>query len=368
MRDLEPLREATAASPEAGVALPFSSYRDPEVFELEMERVFRGDWVAVCPAALLSDAGDYVALSIGGEPVVVLRGRDGELRALSNVCRHRGTPILDDGHGNARSLVCPYHAWAFADDGSFRGAPHTGNVEIDPARHALPRFALEIWCGVVFVNVDGRAEPLGKRLADVTREIEAFGMNRYDTANGGFAADTWQANWKLAYENGVESYHLFKVHEKTLEPVSATRHAFYVLGDARAAVTGGPLEGTSAFQFVVAVPPSFVASLTHEAFGWIALHPEAPDRTRVVTSGLVPASVAEWMGADQEGPDPLTREFLEEDRRICERGQRGMASRHSRGGDLVELERIVGDFHQYLGARLFDGKPAPLHRARPLRP
>ena len=368
MVDQAPLRAATAASPGTGVALPFSAYRDPDVFELEMERAFRGDWVAVCPAALLSDPGDYVALSIGGEPVVVLHGRDGELRALSNVCRHRGTPILDDGLGKSGSLVCPYHAWAFADDGSFRGAPHTGSVEIDPARHALPRFALEIWCGVVFVNVDGRAEPLAQRLLDVTMEIEAFGMHRYDTALGGFEADLWQANWKLAYENGVESYHLFKVHADTLEPVSATRQAFYVLGDARGSMTGGSLEGTSAFQYVVAIPPSFVGGLMREGFGWIALHPEAPDRTRVVTSMLVPARLAGRADGDDDGIDPLTRAFLEEDRLICERGQRGMAARHSQGGDLVELERIIGDFHQYLGARLFDQQPAPLHRARGLRP
>ena len=95
MTEMEQLLAATTANPAAGVALPFSAYREPEVFECEMERAFRGDWVAVCPAAQLPEAGDYVALSIGGEPVVVLRGRDGALRALSNVCRHRGTPILD---------------------------------------------------------------------------------------------------------------------------------------------------------------------------------------------------------------------------------------------------------------------------------
>ncbi|MCG8590688.1 MAG: aromatic ring-hydroxylating dioxygenase subunit alpha [Proteobacteria bacterium] len=368
MTEMEQLLAATTANPAAGVALPFSAYREPEVFECEMERAFRGDWVAVCPAAQLPEAGDYVALSIGGEPVVVLRGRDGALRALSNVCRHRGTPILDEGCGRAGSLVCPYHAWAYADDGSFRGAPHTGNIEIDPVRHALPRFALEVWCGVVFVNVDGRAEPLAERLGDVARAIEVFGMERYDTAIGAFAPEVWRANWKLIYENGVESYHLFKVHKDTLEPVTSTRRAFYVLGDARAAITGGPIEGGTEHQFVVAVPPSFVATLTRDLFGWIAIHPEAPDRTRVVTGALVPRDVARWADRDRDAPDPLTQAFLEEDRLMCERGQQGMQSRHSRGGQLVELERIVGDFHQYLGARLFDQAPAPVHRERGVQP
>ncbi len=364
MHEMMTLRAATAAHPGQGVALPFSAYREPDVFELEMERVFRGDWVAVCSASMLKDAGDYVALSIGGEPVVVLRGQDGELRALSNVCRHRGTPILDDGFGHGGSLVCPYHAWSYADDGAFRGAPHTGNVEIDAKRHALPRFALEIWCGVVFVNVDGQAEPLSTRLADLSDALAPFEMGRYDTALGAFDAKSWNANWKLVYENGVESYHLFKVHKKTLEPVTATRHAYYALGDARGSITGGPLEGTRDHQFVVALPPSFIATLTREFFGWIAIHPVAPDRTHVVTGALAPRDVSAWIGASADTNDTLTDAFLEEDRVICERSQKGMAARHSQGGQLVELERIVGDFHQFLGARLFGQVPEPIHRAR----
>ena len=117
------LKEVTAAPPGAARALPFFSYRDPEVFDLEMERLFRGDWVAVCSANALQEPGSYRALSIGGEPVAVVRGKDGQLRALSNACRHRGTQLLDTGLGSVSSIVCPYHAWAYGLDGRFRGAP-----------------------------------------------------------------------------------------------------------------------------------------------------------------------------------------------------------------------------------------------------
>ena len=379
MRNVEALREATSAPPGAARALPFEAYRDPHAFELEMERVFRGDWVAVCSEALLREPGSYVALPIGGEPVVVLRGQDGTLRALSNVCRHRGTPLLDDGLGSAASLVCPYHAWAYADDGAFRGAPHTGNVEIDAGAHALPRFALEVWAGVVFVNVSGDAPALCDRLVGVRRAIEAFGIDRYDVPYGGYAPQTWNANWKLAYENGIESYHLFKVHKETLERLSPTRAAFYVEGDAHASVTAGGVEADAraypgephtigAFErghyLLVAVPPSFIAILTRDSFGWIAIQPETPTQTRIVANALVPRALAAASRSERESLDPFTQEFLAEDRWICERGQRGMGSRHSRGGQLVELERIVGDFHQYLGMRLFGQAPEPVYRAR----
>lgn len=362
------LERATRAPAEAALALPFSAYRDPDLFELEMARAFRGDWVAVCAEAQLAEPGNAVALAIGGEPVVVLRGRDGALRALSNVCRHRGTPLLDEGFTQDAALVCPYHAWSYADDGSLRGAPHTGNVEVARDAHALPVFALEVWCGVVFVNVDGAAPPLSARLAGVGRVIEAFGMARYDVLYGDFAPEPWQANWKLAYENGIEAYHLFRVHRETLELISGTRAAYYVEGGAQATVIGGPMdvdtrprpgepasfgERERGHYLQINVPPSFVGLLTRDSFGWIALHPVAPDRTHVVAQALVPADLADPRPEKRAGTDPYTVKVLSEDRWICERGQRGIQSRHSAGGQLVELERPLGDFHHYLGDRLF---------------
>lgn len=378
---LEELRRATAAPTSAGLALPFAAYRDPEIHALEMERLFRGDWVAVCAAAELAAAGSYVALEIGGEPVAVIRGQDKTLRALSNVCRHRGTLLLDSGRGEIGQIVCPYHAWAYADDGAFKGAPHTGCIEIDPKRHALPQFALEIWAGVVFVNVDGRAEPLHRRLAGIESHLAAYGIERYDTPVSSDAPETWQANWKIAFENGIESYHLFKVHKKTLEAVSPTRGAYYLEGSAEWTATGGTteaygqaypgepatLDADQRRRYVlVSLPPSFVGVLTRDSWGWIAIHPDAPAQSRVTLGALAPKVVADYSRGDGRA-DEFTRAFLEEDRLICERGQRGMAARHSEGGQLVELERVVADFHQYLGARLFGQTPdAGYRETRPV--
>lgn len=368
--------EAAASAPAgAAHALPFSAYRDPEVHALEMERLFRGDWVAVCSAAALAENGAYYALSIGDEPVAVIRGGDGRLRALSNVCRHRGTQLLDPGQGRVQSIVCPYHAWAYGLDGEFRGAPLTGNVEIDGRHHSLPRFALEEWAGVVFVNVDGSAEPLSKRMAGALSYMAPYGIERYDASSGPSSPQRWSANWKLAFENGIESYHLFKVHKETLEKVSPTRDAFYLEGSAAWATTGGGLVGdprplpgepaslgeTERRRYVlVSLPPSFVGILTSDSWGWIAIHPSGPEACTVLLEALVPAQyAAEAQGGSASG---FAEAFLAEDQAICERGQRGIQARHSRGGTLVELERVVGDFHQYLAQRLFDRKPDPAHR------
>ena len=154
------LREGCALPMEDARALPFSAYSDPNVMNLELDRIFRREWIAVCPEIALSAKGDYTTIEIAGEPIAVVRGQDGELRALSNVCRHRGSPLLE-GTGNlSANIVCPYHAWAYDDRGEMKGAPQTGAVVIDRAAHCLPTFRLEVWSGIVFVNLDAEAEPL----------------------------------------------------------------------------------------------------------------------------------------------------------------------------------------------------------------
>ena len=89
-------KSALAQDLEQAEALPFNAYTDPELYEAEQQHIFYTDWVFVCAAQQLQQPGDYCALKLAGEPIAVLRGQDGQLRALSNVCRHRGTPLLDN--------------------------------------------------------------------------------------------------------------------------------------------------------------------------------------------------------------------------------------------------------------------------------
>ena len=373
------LEAATSAPAGAARSLPFSAYRDPEIFDLEMQRAFRGDWVAVCSARSLAERGAYCALQIGGEPVAVVRGKDDTLRAVSNVCRHRGTLLLDAGHGRVDSIVCPYHAWAYGLDGRFRGAPMTGNVEIDAKAHGLPGFGLEVWAGIVFVNVDGSAEPLHERLAEAEPYLAPYAIDRFDASTGVAPPQRWAANWKLAFENGIESYHLFKVHAETFEKASPTSSAYYLEGSARFSLTGGAIGGDASTPYpgepeslglwersqyvLVALPPSFVGVLTRDSWSWIAIHPSGPEECLITGESLTPSAWLAWGSeADAAREQAFISAVLAEDQAICERGQQGVQARHSEGGQLVELERIVGDFHQYLGARLFGHTPDPPHR------
>ena len=371
------LASAMAPVGEAG-ALPFAAYRDEALFALELERLFRDDWVAVCAEAALADPGDCLAIDVGDEPVALVRGADGQLRALSNVCRHRGTLMLEPGAGRLEDgrIVCPYHAWSYSDAGAFRGAPYARGVDIDPEEHALPAFRAEVWMGVIFVCLSEDAPPLAERLAGIAPHLAAYDMAAFTTTGPLVAPEVWEANWKLVVENGMESYHLFKVHANTLEKVTPTRGAYYIEGSAAWTLTGGAVvEGGGGFigkllggggtggdrYTLVSIPPSFVGIVTRDSWDWLAVHPLTVTSTRVFTGSLTKAR-----------PDFVTRmvsdgfatAFLEEDRAICERAQAGMNARRSAGGRLVPLERVVVDFHHYLGWRLLGEEPPPRHVER----
>ncbi|MEM7412022.1 MAG: aromatic ring-hydroxylating dioxygenase subunit alpha [Myxococcota bacterium] len=354
------LRRVCAASAGEARALPFAAYTDPDLHARERERIFAREWIALGSAAALSEPGDTLTVTLGNEPVIVVRGEDGELRALSNVCRHRGTPLLDEGIGHASSLVCPYHAWGYGLDGRLKGVPHPGDVVVDKAAHALPSYRVETWAGVVFVNLDPQAPPLAERVAGIDARLSRYALDRF-THPTRISLHAWDANWKLAVENGIESYHLFRVHPETLEPYTPTRGAFYLEGSAEATLTAGTTklaraahpgdsEGLGAWErehyVLVSLPPSFVGILTADSWGWISVLPSGPEQCTVLGAGLSPVATEEGAGSE------FFEAFLAEDQAICERNQRGMRSAQE-GGQLVELERVVVDFHQYLGNRLF---------------
>jgi phenylpropionate dioxygenase-like ring-hydroxylating dioxygenase large terminal subunit len=165
-----------AATADEAQALPFAAYTDEKLFALEADRVFHGDWVAVCAEAALADPGDYLSFDIAGEPLALIRGADGQLRALSNVCRHRGTLTIGPGVDclEKGAITCPYHAWSYGDDGAFRGAPYTHGVTIDREEHSLPAFRIEVWMGVVFVCLSPDAPPLTERLAGIGPHLAEF--------------------------------------------------------------------------------------------------------------------------------------------------------------------------------------------------
>ena len=196
--------------------LPPQAYYSAELFELEKERIFRAHWLCIGRVDQVASPGDYMALEVVGEPVVMVRDMRGELRVLSNVCRHRWMKICS-GSGNCDSLVCPYHAWTYELDGKLRGAVEMrGCPGFDPAKIALTPIRHEVWQGFVYVNLDGKAEVLAPQLTEIDEAIAEFQLDAWEVAKTVDCGE-YPWDWKVMQDNG-ECFHHVGAHQQTFEP------------------------------------------------------------------------------------------------------------------------------------------------------
>ena len=350
-------------------ALPAAAYRDPAWLAAEKDRVWHGDWVFVATEDALAVPGDQLPVVIGDQPVLLLRNQSGELVALSNLCAHRGTLLVEE-RTNARRIQCPYHAWTYDDAGRLVGVPFAPKEGIDRASHCLPKYRAESWHGLVFVSLNQEVEPLAKRFAAVEPHVAARGIDRLRHQSDWQTAEVWECNWKVAIMNAMESYHLFKVHATSLEPVAPTRGAYYVTGSARATATGGTYKDADDY-LLISLPPGFVGVVTPDSLVWQAVHPDGAHRCLVRTGGAFapPRSrgalggIGQWF-SQAIGTGYMQPDFLKEDKAICERAQRGFAGNFT-PGKLLPVERVVADFGHYLNWRLNDVEPPAVHSERP---
>lgn len=371
---IEQLQQEMMAPHGQARALPFAAFTDPELFALEQRNIFANEWQFLCMEEEIATPGSYLAAQIAGEPIVAIRGEDGELRVFSNLCRHRGTPLLDAGFGQIdKNIVCPYHAWAYTTQGALKAVPFNKEVEVDKPRYGLKPFRLEIWYGLVFVHLGDRPAALRERLSGLDELIAVFEPEKFDRAVPG-KSECWRANWKLAVENGIESYHLFKVHQETLEQYTPTRDAYYVAGSSEWVLTGGKMQqeaglmerllgaadqGVYGQYLLIFIAPSFIGIMSYGRLDWLCAQPLDVGQTEI-RSGSIGQS--KWL-VDEPGSQSFTDAFYAEDRQICERLQQGMQSQLADAGPLVDMERVLVDFHQFLGSRLFNLPSSPLYEA-----
>src|SRR5262249_26420472 len=150
-------------------------YTSPEFLELEKQELFRKEWICLGHEGEIPRAGDYFTTDLADEPLLVIRGQDGNVRALSNVCRHRGN-IVARGCGHASRFTCGYHAWTYGTDGRLLAAPLMEGF--DKASCRLPNFAVEVWNGFIFVNLEGGAPPLATALRDLEPHIRNYHLEQ----------------------------------------------------------------------------------------------------------------------------------------------------------------------------------------------
>lgn len=365
-RILAALAERAAAPSGQARAMIGDYYTAPEFLALERDALFPREWVCLCHEGELPGPGDYLATELCGEPLLLVRGAAGDLKVLSNVCRHRGN-LVAEGRGTAKFLSCAYHGWTYAtDDGALVGAPlMKGQPGYDPACLGLPAFRSELWNGFLFVNLDGAAAPLGPRLAGLDALVANYRMTERHHLFS--REDRWATNWKCLAENFLEGYHLSVTHRTTLHPITPTRLCEKIPGSA--AFTGyrshydpawperGPFppslsEAERRHSLLLCVFPSFVLSVAPHFTLYMCLRPTAVGEV-ALRWGLV--------GVPDDPEAPVVRDYLAlceafnaEDRAKLETLFRGLGSRAYRPGPLAadDYEGTVHDCYRYMASRL----------------
>src|SRR5689334_18113481 len=194
--------------PLEAMSLPGWLYFDPEFFEAEKMAFLRAAPQVVCHESDIPEPGEWRSLEYLGESVIVIRGDDGEVRAFSNVCRHRGSRLVDGSGGCVKVLTCPYHAWSYARDGRLVGVPHRNEYPgLRTEDHGLAPVALENWHGFLFVTLEPGVPPVAEMMALYEDEVAPYRF-RDLRAIGRVTLRPRQLNWKTIADNYSDGLHI----------------------------------------------------------------------------------------------------------------------------------------------------------------
>ncbi|MEM7117038.1 MAG: SRPBCC family protein [Chloroflexota bacterium] len=230
--ELQTLGEKFDEAPEKSFSLPARAYVQSGYLAVEQEGIFYKSWQYVCHIEQVKKPGDYVAVKIQERPIVVLRNREGELRAFYNVCRHRGHELLNET-GNTKTIVCPYHAWCYDLNGRLFSARHVQTMEhFDMADFSLMPVQVEEFCSMIFVNLDPNAASLAEQSGDLAEEILSYAPDIGTLTHSHRLTYTINANWKSVVDNFLECYHCSVAHKDFVSLVDmdnyrVTTHGIY---------------------------------------------------------------------------------------------------------------------------------------------
>jgi choline monooxygenase len=337
-------------------SVPAPFYSDPSVLALEQEKIFGKTWQIVGHCHLLEKPGDFFTTDLHGEPLLLVRGAGGELRAFYNVCRHRAGPPAE-GCGSRKLFRCGYHGWTYGLDGALISAPgFEGQIDFSPAQFALAPVRAEQWLNLIFVNLDPNAESLVKSLGALPKQLERFdfvGMKLFERRTYDM-----KCNWKTYVDNYLEGYHLPSVHPGlnceldydayTVEPYACHVRQF------------SPIRGAQPGDATPRRYPEARQDLTSDYFwifpNWMLnCYPDNVSLNIVLPLGTERClAIFEWYVPEKDLDHKVASDSVEfshqiqiEDVTICETVQKNLHSRsYERGRYSVKHEKGVHAFHR----------------------
>ena len=336
--------------------LPAKVYTDSDVFADEKEKIFARSWQVVGHKDQVANPGDYFTPELVGEPLLIVRGNDGNLRGFYNVCRHRAGPPAE-GCGSRKIFRCGYHGWTYGLDGGLISATEIEGVEdFRPEDFALKPVKTEEWFNLIFVNLNPAAAPLRESLGELPRQAANFdfaGMKLFERRTY-----EMKCNWKTYVDNYLEGYHLPSVHPGLNRELDF--NAYVVEPYATHVRQFSPIRGAQPGDTTPRRYWEASEDLTTDYF-WIFSNWMLncyPDNIslNIVLPLEVERSLAifEWYLPEKDHASPAAKASVEfsdqiqiEDVGICEKVQKNLRSRsYSRGRFSVKQEKGIQAFHR----------------------
>jgi phenylpropionate dioxygenase-like ring-hydroxylating dioxygenase large terminal subunit len=363
------------AAPVGRHALPAWIYNHPEMTRLELERILRPSWQIACHISELPKSGDFRTFDMGPDSIVVLRDREQKVRAFHNVCRHRGARILDGAGHCPGTITCPYHGWSYNYEGSLLGVPGRESFPgLERSEYGLKPVHVELMFGFVFVSLGTNPPSLKDRWEPFRAELEPYRFEEMVPLVP-VSHEEWDVDWKVAMDNYLESYHVPVGHpglNRMFTPDYEDQLGANGIARGTSWLKEQPSPRWSERMYHALVGPTIKHLPDTHRRCWrfysalpnlgIDVYPELMDFFQVLPRGPGKCTIRYAIyGLPDERREMRVLRALSnrinnsvnnEDRWLCERVQRGLASPSYTPGPLSSLERWMFQFHDVLRAAI----------------
>ena len=338
----------------------------PEIFAQEQEKIFSEQWVLVGHQSQIAKAGDYFTTEVAGESLIILRDKRGAIHGFYNVCRHRGSRLIENRHGQSTAIQCPYHAWTYALDGRLIGAPHMDEVSgFDKADYSLHAVNLAVWEGFIFVNLADSPAPLEEWFAPLAGKFSRWNLSALRSAKR-IEYDV-RANWKLIFENYSECYHCAGVHPELskISPYDSAENdltegpflgGFMRIAKGKSLTMSGNACALAMEQFgeedfrlvfYYSIFPNMLLSLHPDYVMVHQLRPQSPERTLIFCDWLFNPEAFKRSDFEPDDAVKFWDMVNRQDWHVCELSQQGIASRAYEPGPYSARESIPAAWDEY---------------------
>ena len=381
--------------------LPADVFISGEQYALERERIFKKVWINVGRVERIPDPGDYFVedLPVCDTSIIVVRGKDGSVRAFHNICSHRGNKIAWDKGGSCQNFTCRFHGWTYGLDGTLKFVPDEERFsDLQKGRLGMTPVAVDVWQGFIFVNVDPHPqETLAEYLGDLARELDGYPFDEFSASSTAWSTEV-NANWKVVKDAFQEVYHVAFLHKRSI-PDSFTskenpyahvldmklfprhgRASLYGSADYQpspvATLAGkhgeivirkdfsmdglppgvNPLRSTAWSLDLNVIFPAFFVDVSQGSYFTHQFIPLGVDRTRWTSTQYFPRAATAGQRFSQEYGNVIFRDIILEDGRTFEETQSVLSSGAKRDFYLHDEEILIRHSHHVID-RMLTGQP-----------